>query len=77
MGHYSETLNYFQKIRNEAAVLKSDAAASTVRSFLSANGVTLLYWGPDEAATGFQPQLQPYLELVHRDGSVTIYRVLP
>ena len=77
VGHYSETLNYFQKIRNEAAVLKSDAAASTVRSFLSANGVTLLYWGPDEAATGFQPQLQPYLEPVHRDGSVTIYRVLP
>jgi len=77
VGHYSETLDYFQKIRNEGAVLQPGAAASTVRSFLRANGITLVYWGPDEAATGFLPQTEAYLQPVHQDGSVTIYRVLP
>jgi hypothetical protein len=75
VGHYSETLDYFQKIRNVGAALKPDAPASTVRAFLQANGITLLYWGPQEALTGFQPDGQSYLQLVHRDGTVAIYRV--
>jgi hypothetical protein len=75
VGHYSETLDYFQKIRNVGAVLKPDAPVSTVRAFVRANGITLLYWGPQEALTGFQPAEQPYLQLVHRDGTVAIYRV--
>jgi hypothetical protein len=77
VGHYSETLDYFRKIHNEATVLRPDASASMVRAFLQANGITLVYWGPDEAATGFLPQHQDYLEPIHTDGSVTIYRVLP
>ena len=76
VGHYSETLDYFRKIRNEATVLRPDAPASTVRAFLQANDITLVYWGPDEAATGFLPQRQDYLEPIHRDGTVTVYRVL-
>jgi hypothetical protein len=75
VGHYSETLDYFQKIRNVSAVLKPGQPASTVRAFLHDNGITLLYWGTVEAATGFQPDNQPYLQLVHRDGTVAIYRV--
>ena len=75
VGHYSETLDYFQKIRNVGAVLKRDAPEATVRAFLHDNGITLLYWGVDEAATGFQPADQSYLQLVHQDGTVAIYRV--
>jgi hypothetical protein len=75
VGHYSETLDYFQKIRNVSAVLKPGQPESTVRAFLHDNGITLLYWGTVEAATGFQPDNQPYLQLVHRDGTVAIYRV--
>src|SRR5438128_1107251 len=77
VGHYSETLDYFQKIRNVSEVLKPGASEATVRAFLHDNGITLLYWGPDETLTGFQPASQPYLEPVHQDGAVTIYRVLP
>jgi len=55
--------------------LKPDQPESTVRAFLHDNGITLLYWGTAEAATGFQPANQPYLQLVHRDGTVAIYRV--
>ena len=77
VGHYSETLDYFQKIRNVGAALQPGAPESTVRAFLQANGITLLYWGPQEALTGFQPAGQSYLHLVHRDGTVAIYRVQP
>jgi hypothetical protein len=48
-----------------------------MQAFFQANGITLLYWGPDEARTGFEPDGQPFLQPVHRDGSVTIYRVNP
>ncbi len=75
VGHYSETLDYFQKIRNVDAVLRPGESEATVRAFLRDNGITLLYWGPAEAATGFQPGNQPYLQLVHQDGTVAIYRV--
>jgi hypothetical protein len=77
VGHYSETLDYFQKIRNVGAVLKPGQPQSTVRSFFHDNGITLLYWGPDEALTGYQPNDQPFLQPVHQDGTVTIYRVQP
>src|SRR5260370_41317501 len=75
VGHYSETLDYVQKIRNVGAVLKPGAPEATVRAFLHDNGITLLYWGPDEALTGFDPMAQSYLRAIHRDGTVSIYRV--
>jgi len=75
VGHYSETLDYFQKIRNVSEVLKPGVPEATVRAFLHDNGITMLYWGPDETSTGFQPATQSYLEPIHQDGAVTIYRV--
>ena len=77
VGHYSETLDYFQKIRNVGALLKPADPEATVRAFLHDNGITLLYWGPDEALTGYRPNDQPFLQRVHQDGTVTIYRVEP
>lgn len=77
VGHYSETLDYFQKIRNVSSALQPDTPSSKLQAFLKANGITLLYWGPDEAKTGFQPDVQPFLQPVHRDGTITIYRVSP
>jgi len=77
VGHYSETLDYFQKIRNVDAVLKPGEPEATVRAFLHDNGITVLYWGPDEALTGYQPNDQPFLRPIHQEGTVTIYRVLP
>src|ERR1700730_18498675 len=77
VGHYSETLDYFQKIRNVGAVLKPGDPEATVRTFLHDNGITLLYWGPDESLTGYRPNDQPFLQRVHQDGTVTIYRVEP
>jgi len=75
VGHYSETLDYFQKIRNVSAILGLDEPDSAVQDFLAANHVTVLYWGPDEAATGFQPDLHAYLHPIYRHGAVAIYRV--
>jgi hypothetical protein len=75
VGHYSETLDYFGKIRNVGAILSPTEPDSAVRAFLNANHLTLLYWGPDEAATGFQPDDHAYLHSVYRHGAVTIYRV--
>jgi hypothetical protein len=77
VGHYSETLDYFQKIRNVGEVLKPGEPEATMRAFLRDNGITLLYWGPAEAATGYDPALQPYLRRVYDGGSVAIYRVGP
>jgi len=75
VGHYSETLDYFQKIRNVGAILKPGEPDTTVRAFLHDNGITLLYWGPDETATGFQPVDQTYLQPIYQEGTVAIYRV--
>ena len=75
VGHYSETLDYFQKIRTLGDVLNPAEPETVVRAFLHDNGITLLYWGADEARTGFQPLDQPYLQPIHQDGAVTIYRV--
>ena len=75
VGHYSETLDYFQKIRNVSAILRPDEPDTAVPAFFAANHLTLLYWGPDEAATGFHPDDHPYFHLVYRRGVVTIYRV--
>ena len=75
VGHYSETLDYFRKIATVRTVLQPNASATDVEAFLRANGVTLLYWGPDEAATGYQPAGQPYLEPIYQRGTVAIYRV--
>ena len=75
VGHYSETLDYFQKIHNVGAVLKPGEPDTTVRAFLHDNGITLLYWGPEETATGFQPPDQSYLQPIYQDGTVAIYRV--
>ncbi|HXN01106.1 MAG TPA: hypothetical protein VN973_04365 [Candidatus Dormibacteraeota bacterium] len=75
VGHYSETLDYFQKIRNVSAILSPDEPDSAMQNFLGANRLTLLYWGPDEAATGFHPDDHAYLHPVYRHGAVAIYRV--
>ena len=75
VGHYSETLDYFQKIGNVRAVLGPAETDDTVRNFLAANRITLLYWGPDEAATGFRPGDHAYLQPIYQRGAVGIYRV--
>jgi hypothetical protein len=75
VGHYSETLDYFQKIRNVSAILSADQPDSAVQTFLATNRLTLLYWGPDEVATGFHPDDHAYLRAVYRHGAVSIYRV--
>jgi hypothetical protein len=75
VGHYSETLDYFQKIRNVGAALKPDTSDASIRQFLAANRLTLLYWGSDEALTGFRPNDHGYLPPIYRHGAVTIYRV--
>jgi len=76
VGHYSETLDYFQKIRNVGAVLRPDEPDSALQNFLAANRLTLLYWGPDEVATGFHPDDHASFHLVYRHGDVAIYRVI-
>jgi hypothetical protein len=75
VGHYSETLDFFTKIRNVGAILAPNQPDSAVETFLAVNRLTLLYWGPDEAATGFQPDVHAYLHPVYRHGAIAIYRV--
>jgi hypothetical protein len=78
LGHYSETLNYFEKIKQVDAKLRADVPASQVQSFFTDNGITLLYWGPDErSALTFQPDAQPYLRLVYQAEGVAIFRYQP
>jgi hypothetical protein len=77
VGHYSETLNYFDKIRAVGQVLQPGLADSTVEAFFFQNRLTLLYWGPDEAhATGFDPRAHAYLEPIYEHGTVAIYRLV-
>jgi len=75
VGHYSETLGYFKKIATVRTVLQPNASASEVEAFCRANGISLLYWGPDEAATGYHPTGQPFLQPIYVRGTVAIYRV--
>ena len=78
VGHYSETLNYFQKIQTVGQVLGSGVPDSIVQAFMNRNHLTLLYWGPDETrATPFKPEDHSYLVPIYHQGAVSIYRVSP
>ena len=77
VGHYSETLDYFRKTRNVQAVLQPGTSATIVQSFLRSNGITLVFWGPSEAVTTYEPAGQPFLRRIYQDGSIAIYRVEP
>jgi hypothetical protein len=74
VGHYSETLDYFQKIARVSQALESSDPGA-LETFLGRNGITLVYWGPDEAKTGFDPASAAFLKPVFRDATVAIYRV--
>ncbi|MDQ6884376.1 MAG: hypothetical protein M3077_09120 [Candidatus Dormibacteraeota bacterium] len=77
VGHYSETLNYFDKLRAVGQLLQPGLPDSTVEAFFLQNHLTLLYWGPDEAhATGFDPQAHAYLRPIYQQGTVAIYRLV-
>ena len=75
VGHYSETLDYFQKIANVRKTLGPSTTKAAFDAFVRSNGITLLYWGPDETKTGFDPSAQPDLRLLYHAGTVEIYRV--
>ncbi len=76
VGHYSETLDYFGKIRTADAMLQATTPPAQLQSFLRANGITLLYWGPQERrGRSFDPSRQPFLGLVYQAGGVQLYRV--
>jgi len=78
VGHYSETLDYFTKIKNVGNILRPSLPDWQVRSFLKTNGITILYWGPDEnRAMAFNPQAHPYLQQIYQGGTVAIYRLVP
>jgi hypothetical protein len=76
VGHYSETVSYFQKIAAADALLQPATSAQQFQLFAGENGVTLLYWGPDERqGRNLDPQATWPLELVYHSGTVSIYRL--
>ena len=75
VGHYSETLDYFKKISSLGSVLNPNATGDSLTGFMRQNQLTLLYWGPDEAATGFHPENDPQLQEIYRSSRVAIYRL--
>jgi len=76
VGHYSETLDYFAKIDRVRTIMQSGTPQDEIRAFLQSNGISLLYWGPDERrGLTYAPDQQPYLRLIYQAGSVNIYRV--
>jgi hypothetical protein len=76
VGHYSETIDYFAKIQAERTIFNPQTGSASVSDFLRSNGITMLYDGPDEAKTGFDPGSEPFLLLIYRGGDVSIYRVV-
>jgi len=77
VGHYSETLDYFGKIKQVNDILRPGVSDSAIRSFFAANGLTLLYWGPDESrAITFDPRAHSYLHQIYQGGAVAIYRLV-
>jgi hypothetical protein len=77
LGHYSETLDYFGKIRTADAMLQATTPVVQLQSFFHDNGITLLYWGPQERQDRrFDPSQEPFLGLVYETGGVRLYRVI-
>lgn len=77
VGHYSETVNYFQKIAAADALLQPTTTADQFSAFGAQNGVTLLYWGPDERrGRSLDPATLWPLQRIYTSGDVTIYRIV-
>jgi hypothetical protein len=75
VGHYSETVDFFKKIRAVDRILAPGTSPAAVESFVQSNRITLLFWGSLETqATGYQPDGQVYWHPIFRSGTVTIYR---
>jgi len=75
VGHYSETLDYFKKIHRVEQVLAAGVPPVTVQAFFAANGITLLYWGPEEKRSLSMPVDPDGLIRVYEAGAVAIYQV--
>ena len=78
VGHYSETLDYFAKIRAVDGILQAGTPPARLESFLTGAGITLLYWGPQErAGRDFDPSRVASLHRIYDAGGVQLYRVGP
>jgi hypothetical protein len=76
VGHYSETLDYFAKISTENGLLRATTTPADFAAFTHANGITLLYWGPDERqGRDFDPSRIDTLALIYQVSGVQIYRI--
>ena len=78
VGHYSETLDYFVKIRAVDGILQPGTTPAQLDAFLTGAGITLLYWGPQErAGRDFDPGRMASLHRIYDAGGVQLYRVGP
>jgi hypothetical protein len=58
-------------------MLQATTTPAQLQSFFHDNGITLLYWGPQERQDRrFDPSQEPFLGLVYEAGGVRLYRVI-
>ena len=77
-GHPFETLDAIQKRQHVVEFYDSGTSAEARCAFLRAAGVTMVYAGPVELGLGgVSFEEHPGLEVLHRSGRVTIFKVVP
>jgi hypothetical protein len=76
MGHFHETVQLNSKLRLAKSFFSEETPDRDRRALLADYRIRYVYYGPTEIEMGrFDPSGAPYLTLVYRNGSVTIYGV--
>lgn len=76
IGHWAQTLNFFDKREMVAAFFNPATDAAERQRILADYKVAYVYYGPEEAQIGdYDPSAAAYLEPVFTQDDVTVYRV--
>jgi hypothetical protein len=75
VGHLYETIDYQKKVERSTAFFDNQLPEAEAGAFLRENGVDWVFIGQQEAATPYQPDIQPYLTKAFAQGNSAVYRV--
>lgn len=75
MGHWSQTIDVRRKLAEYAQMIQPDVDAAWLRKLLEREGIEYIYLNWRDKGYGLALEKMPFLEVAHRVGEETLYRV--
>jgi hypothetical protein len=75
MGHWSQTIDVRRKLAEYGRLLQPDVDVAWLRALLEREGIEYIYRNWRDKGYGLGLDKMPFLEVVHREGDETLFRV--